>query len=373
MFKNPSSESAELSWVNPDSGQPKFITRIDSGAQHSESTFIGHEFEVKLGRRTEKVKVENSGSVDIRSHQFARNWDPLVSQEQQDSFAASCVADLEKARDEGVDPTAVEEDAEVFCRKFPVRQHVYERQTVKTWPDDSIKASWRAEERIIRTQPQAFHNYTQRGFRLLSKAKGYKHMLNESFIVAHRRMTDWYEENRKHAQPEAAKRYGSVLSAYENDNFVIRPPEHMINEVAAEVAKALEDWAGLERGTLEQTAVYGIRMYRRNAQLRSHVDKWETHVLSAILSIGQRGLSTPWPLEIRDHNGAWHNVKDKAGDVVLYESTTCEHGRSTKLQGREFANIFMHFRPRTGWGPKYPDLIAHENVPGSRTSMKFEL
>ena len=37
------------------------------------------------------------------------------------------------------------------------------------------------------------------------------------------------------------------------------------------------------------TSVYGIRRYSSGAWLASHLDKMETHVISAILNIGQKG------------------------------------------------------------------------------------
>ena len=33
------------------------------------------------------------------------------------------------------------------------------------------------------------------------------------------------------------------------------------------------------------------------------------------------------------------------GDMLLYESAACTHGRERPLNGRSFANIFVHFRP----------------------------
>merc|ERR1719421_1104674 len=33
------------------------------------------------------------------------------------------------------------------------------------------------------------------------------------------------------------------------------------------------------------------------------------------------------------------------GDIVLYESHTVVHGRPAPLQGRFFANVFVHFMP----------------------------
>ncbi|ETO04165.1 hypothetical protein RFI_33233, partial [Reticulomyxa filosa] len=51
------------------------------------------------------------------------------------------------------------------------------------------------------------------------------------------------------------------------------------------VRPILADWSG--GSELEFTAFYGIREYSRNALLRNHVDRTETHVYSAILQVAQ--------------------------------------------------------------------------------------
>lgn len=382
-FHNLLSSSVSLSWIQPGTNTKTEVASITPRGQHNEKTGIGHEFELNFmdeqkQERRLLVKVINHGRVEVncegdRGCRADEYWQLLIPQAQQDSFAAACIADLTRSASEA-DTLGVEEDAETFCRKFPSRAHVVERHRVTEWPDQRMLGEIEHEARVTRTQPQAFHNYTKLGFRLLKKEKDWGGMMDSSFQDAHQRLTQWYEDNRHHARPEqAADLYDSILTSYENDIFFAQPPEELIGVVAAGVQRALEDWAQIERGSLKRTAVYGIRMYRRNASLKFHVDIWETHVLSAILSIGQRGMDRPWPLEIRDHSGKMQKVKDKAGDVVLYESATCEHGRTELLRGREFANIFMHFAPKSGWGPKYPELIAHENLKGSLQTMKFEL
>lgn len=61
----------------------------------------------------------------------------------------------------------------------------------------------------------------------------------------------------------------------------------------------LTAWAGV---SLQETALYGVRVYTRNAWLRQHVDKRTTHVISEIVNVDQE-VDEPWPLQIRDHAG----------------------------------------------------------------------
>ena len=45
-----------------------------------------------------------------------------------------------------------------------------------------------------------------------------------------------------------------------------------------------ERWAGVR---LEHTSTYGIRRYTDHSWLVTHIDRFTTHVISAILNIGQ--------------------------------------------------------------------------------------
>lgn len=47
----------------------------------------------------------------------------------------------------------------------------------------------------------------------------------------------------------------------------------------------MEKWSG---AALVPTAVYGIRVYRRGSSLDNHVDRNNTHVISAIINVEQK-------------------------------------------------------------------------------------
>jgi len=65
------------------------------------------------------------------------------------------------------------------------------------------------------------------------------------------------------------------------------------------------------------TSVYGIRRYTRGAWLVSHLDHMHTHVVSAILNIGQQG--EPWPLFIQDNQANTHQVLLEPGKLLRIE------------------------------------------------------
>jgi len=104
----------------------------------------------------------------------------------------------------------------------------------------------------------------------------------------------------------------------------------------------LESWIGGEE--LKPTSTYGIRRYYNGSVLRDHVDIGVTHVVSAILNLGQ-DVDKVWPLQILDHDGRRHFIEMAAGDMCLYESATSIHGRTQAMVGRSFDNIFTHFAP----------------------------
>ena len=51
-----------------------------------------------------------------------------------------------------------------------------------------------------------------------------------------------------------------------------------------------------------------------------------------------------WPLNIQSHDGNWHEVYLQPGEMVLYESATCEHGREVLFGGTYFRNLFLHYQ-----------------------------
>jgi len=103
-----------------------------------------------------------------------------------------------------------------------------------------------------------------------------------------------------------------------------------------------EEWVG-ER--LNPTYIYGIRSYLHNADLKQHVDRIQTHHISSILMVDKFLDGQPdWPLDIQAHDGTWHKVYLEPGEMVLYESAKCKHGRDERFQGKYFRNFYVHYQ-----------------------------
>ena len=47
----------------------------------------------------------------------------------------------------------------------------------------------------------------------------------------------------------------------------------------------MERWSGKR---LKNSAIYGIRVYRRGSMLHNHVDRSDTHIISAIVNVAQQ-------------------------------------------------------------------------------------
>ena len=93
--------------------------------------------------------------------------------------------------------------------------------------------------------------------------------------------------------------------------------KHKIHDVLKPI---YSDWAGIRNDQLEPTMRYDFRLYQNGSKLLMHSDIPITHVLSAIVVVGNHGLGTPdsdwdrpeyWPLKIHSHSGKVHYARNK--------------------------------------------------------------
>lgn len=124
-----------------------------------------------------------------------------------------------------------------------------------------------------------------------------------------------------------------------------------------------QDWiGGIE---LVGTSAYGVRLYRNGSSLVMHHDKVRTHAISSIVHLVHEydNDDEPWPIQIEDHNGQVHSVSLAPGEMLLYESARCLHGRMTQLKGKFYGSIFVHYMPRdkSVWNYTSNDVV--DSVP----------
>eukprot|EP00930_Biecheleria_cincta_P000943 TRINITY_DN102125_c0_g1_i1.p1 TRINITY_DN102125_c0_g1~~TRINITY_DN102125_c0_g1_i1.p1 ORF type:complete len:401 (-),score=63.58 TRINITY_DN102125_c0_g1_i1:118-1299(-) len=365
-FVNDGSEDLLLSWVDS-AGRPELKETINPGMVATQDTFEGHVFQIATSNVAIPhflVNVKGSGEVrcflstapalqctnswtDSAATQYSgARWDRLVRKAKEDCSHMLAEHPL---------------DLEHFCNTDPKRWHYMQCKL------DFPKAEWRRRQEaevqvgmgFVRSQPPQFVNFTDAGFAI----RDAEDILGVQLLGELRSF--WLSERLQKSHPENHPVIDSALSGCESNTWMLNLSPELKEKIYGAFRPAIASWIGVSPETLEPTAIYGIRLYRNGSLLNWHVDKRDTHAVSAILEIGHLGFGHPdnewdqqepaWPLMIVDHHGKEHAVPNSAGQAILYESATCPHGRPSPFPGREFANVFVHFRPK-GW-PE--DFAAH--------------
>ena len=109
-----------------------------------------------------------------------------------------------------------------------------------------------------------------------------------------------------------------------------------------ELLELHESWC---KQRLTPSAIYGIRSYNKTARLVVHKDRVRTHHVSSIIIVDKDlgNENKDWPLDIQSHDGSWHKVYTEPGDIILYESAVCAHGRNEHFSGEYFRNFYVHY------------------------------
>jgi hypothetical protein len=130
-----------------------------------------------------------------------------------------------------------------------------------------------------------------------------------------------------------------------------------------------EQWAGIH---LLPSLAYGLRVYPNNSRLLMHIDRLDTHVISGILHVGHSGpkdynnntddgadfsSEQPWPLVLEDFWGNTNEIFLHPGDLLLYESSKCLHGRPRPFRGTWYSSLFLHYRPAAAVGVDLPSRV----------------
>jgi len=151
------------------------------------------------------------------------------------------------------------------------------------------------------------------------------------------------------------------INWWERETTMVVPPFALKKEWHSAFQPVLEEWSGID---LSPTDLYGIRSYHRGNWLLNHVDRHQTHAVSAIINVEQYGMESDWELEIEDVHGNVHHSALHTGEAMLYESARCMHGRPRPLNGENYTNVFFHYRPK-GDG-RWWDEDLELNPPGLR-------
>ncbi|CAE7635707.1 unnamed protein product, partial [Symbiodinium microadriaticum] len=213
---------------------------------------------------------------------------------------------------------------EIACQDMSLRFDAFAH---RVWMDKRVGNNF--------VQPQEVPAVTDDGFRLVQ-------LPSDTFDW----LRVWYDDRKGQIAREEGH-VGPCMNQHAAPSLMVQLSVNVRNRLSAELQGILESWYG--KGPLELTSIYGIRKYTNNSVLRMHVDTRATHVVSAIINVDQ-DVQEPWKLLILDHAYEEHWVEMQPGDMLLYESAKLLHGRPAEpMNGRRYENLFIHYKPTTGW------------------------
>ena len=140
------------------------------------------------------------------------------------------------------------------------------------------------------------------------------------------------------------------------------------NRITEDFEQLISEWIGQP---VVYSAGFGARTYLRNATFAAHVDRFDTHIASAIINLDQQ-VEEDWPVVICDHEGNAHAIPLHAGQALLYESARLLHSRPHPLQGDFYTNFFIHFKPKH-WEKLMVRPHAEQISPGLLRCLSFLL
>ena len=192
-----------------------------------------------------------------------------------------------------------------------------------------------SQDKIFKDQKTEGKKYTNKGYKVIKLDKKLKQDL-----------IDFWYDNEKYKQQEQyisfiksknENRRENITNILELNNY----NNALFNKINNYIKNELLLWTN--KNNLQHTSTYGMREYTNGATLDTHIDRYDTHVISAIINISQDGT---WPLILYDHNNKMHSITlTEDNDVVLYESATVFHGRPLPFKGNSYVNLFLHFKP----------------------------
>jgi len=220
-----------------------------------------------------------------------------------------------------VEPEPVEKKSYVIKASEKVKKTERVTQTVNTF-----------------TNKEDFPKFTENGFEIQKCPDNVWNIINDAYYL----LKDSAKDEQFEGKENIIKGGGSELLSFDAIPS-IRSYLH------SELQNLHEQWSGQN---LEPSYIYGIRSYLRGATLANHVDRIATHHISSIIIVDKdlacgcknKPEADDWPLDIQGHDGDWYKVYAQPGDIILYESAKCEHGREETFGGTYFRNFYVHYK-----------------------------
>lgn len=189
------------------------------------------------------------------------------------------------------------------------------------------------------TSREDFPKFTPSGFKVIKTPEKAWNIIQEVYNLVRGTNTKEHFDNKE-----------EVIPTGESELLNLEQVRTIRGIIHDELKGVHEEWSGT---SLSPSYVYGIRSYTKDATLFSHVDRIATHHISSIIIVDKDldcncrktvGVENDWALDIQAHDGTWHKVYADIGDMILYESATCEHGRLDPFRGNFFRNFYVHYK-----------------------------
>ena len=198
---------------------------------------------------------------------------------------------------------------------------------------------WSTRRRYLNNikTPQFMPSFTSKGFKYMKMPQDVcsylKEFHRETILV----------NNKKRA--EGFPKDGTQINVREIATFMAHIPPNKKQWIGTVLQPLMEEWSGTK---LKYSTIYGMREYRKGAVLKTHCDRVETHIISAILHIYHEPIDEPWPIEVTSWDGKRYHIEDDICTMTFYESAKLIHGRPSTYNGTSWVNAFLHYRP-TDW------------------------
>jgi len=221
------------------------------------------------------------------------------------------------------------------------------RREKQIWQMKDSQERWDATTTMLMTCCM-LPSFTKNGFKVIKQPKG-----------VHDRLLKALKDGIKRSEGATDQIKGGA-----NPDFV--GIGGLGREIMEELRPLHEEWASIPPGGLRSSNAYGLRIYKPGNTLTMHTDHSETHVISSILHV-DRDSDVPWPIVIEGFDGKTYEVDLQPGEMLLYESAKCHHGRPRAFEGNWYTSLFIHYKPVSGWNynvGRARDLIDEANRAG---------
>eukprot|EP00392_Amoebophrya_sp_AT5.2_P016818 g17119.t1 len=142
-------------------------------------------------------------------------------------------------------------------------------------------------ERVMRTKAQGLQIFTDEGFTVY---QGGLAALDPSLL---RDIREFWLDNRLKAWAAKHDHFDPAVPWCKGDIWHKEMPTSLKERLEAAVRPALAEWVGLPAEDLVPTVTHGVRLYREGSWLGMHLDRRNTHAVSAILELGHLAYGYP--------------------------------------------------------------------------------